>query len=119
MAKKIATPALIKAVENLNRDIEKFRLESSPETGSVDLYENANTTRTICPDFKLKSNGDLTWTEDGKRELLDHFDADDIRDTIKFWRACLRRTRKYWEMDVETLDAIQEGEIDDPTTNEQ
>lgn len=113
MAKAMTTPALERAVRELNVQIEEFRLESTPETPDVELYEDANTTRRVRPNFKLYLNGKMTWTEDGRTEDYEHFDADDIRDTLKFWRACLRRARKYWAMNADTLDAIQNGERED------
>lgn len=117
--KKIATPALLKAVEKLNAEIEAFRVETSPETDSVELYEDAYTTRNVRPDFKLYLNGKMTWTEDGRTEDYEHFDEDDVRDTLKYWRACLRRARKYWAMNVDTLDAIQNGEREDIADDEE
>lgn len=119
MSKEIATPALIRAVEKLNAEIEAFRAESEPDSQSVTLYEDAFTTRVVRPDFKLYKNGRLTWTESGRTEDYNHFDADDIRDTLKFWRANLRRARRYWSMNVETLDAIQNGDREDVESEEE
>lgn len=31
----------------------------------------------------------------------------------KFWRKCLRRAQKYWTMDVDELDALQNGEVEE------
>ena len=42
---------------------------------------------------------------------------DSIMDYLKFWRACLRRAKRYWSMDPDVLDAIQDGERED-TENE-
>ena len=40
-------------------------------------------------------------------------EADGVSEFVKFWSACLRRAERYWSMEVETLDAIQAGEMPD------
>lgn len=116
------TDRLIKAFEKFNEDLKTF----GEQTGEVfvTLYEDANTTRRVA-DFKLYKNGKLKWVEmedvyqdrqiisRAMQEEYVHTDDDDIKDTLKFWRANLRRAKRYWAMDVETLDAIQEGEMED------
>ncbi len=51
---------------------------------------------------------------------LEKFKAelDGIMDTVKFWRKCLRRAQRYWSMDSEELDKIQDGEIEDTNDEE-
>lgn len=116
------TDRLIKAFEKFNEDLKAF----GDETGEifVTLYEDANITREVS-NFKLYKNGKLTWLEmewtfkDGKRvyesrkEEYIHDNDDDIRDSLNFWRANLRRAKRYWSMETETLDKIQDGEIED------
>ena len=116
------TDRLIKAFEKFNEDLKTF----GEQTGEVfvTLYEDANTTSRVA-DFKLYKNGKLKWVEmedvyqdrqiisRAMQEEYVHTDDDDIKDTLKFWRANLRRAKRYWAMDVETLDAIQEGEMED------
>lgn len=116
------TDRLIKAFEKFNEDLKAF----GDETGEifVTLYEDANITREVS-NFKLYKNGKLTWLEmewtfkDGKRvyesrkEEYIHDNDDDIRDSLNFWRANLRRAKRYWSMNTETLDKIQDGEIED------
>ena len=108
------TKTLVKAFEKFNEDLKSF----GNETGEtfVTLYEDAFTTRKVA-NFRLFLNGKLKWIEieDGqlsREEVYEHFDDDDIRDTLKFWRANLRRAKRYWSMDTDTLDKIQEGEIE-------
>ena len=116
------TDNLIKAFEKFNADLRVF----GKETGEIfiTLYEDAFTTRKVC-NFKLFKNGKLTWTEydDVKRlsqkEEYIHTDEDDIRDTLNFWRANLRRAKRYWAMNAETLDKIQDGEIENTTDSEE
>ena len=38
---------------------------------------------------------------------------DDAKDWLSFWKANLRRAKRYWAMEVEKLDAIQDGIIED------
>ena len=40
-------------------------------------------------------------------------DDDDAKEWLSFWRANLRRAKRYWTTDAETLDKIQDGEIED------
>ena len=116
------TDRLIKAFEKFNEDLKTF----GEQTGEVfvTLYEDANTTREVA-NFKLYKNGKLTWVEmedvyadrqmicEPMKEEYLHTDDDDIKDTLNFWRANLRRAKRYWSMDAETLDKIQDGEIED------
>ena len=116
------TDRLIKAFEKFNEDLKTF----GEQTGEVfvTLYEDANTTRRVA-DFKLYKNGKLKWVEmedvyqdrqiisRAMQEEYVHTDDDDIQDSLYFWRANLRRAKRYWAMDIETLDAIQEGEMED------
>jgi hypothetical protein len=41
------------------------------------------------------------------------YDEDDAREWLSFWRANLRRAKRYWEMDTDKLDAIHDGLIED------
>jgi hypothetical protein len=36
-----------------------------------------------------------------------------VTEWVSFWRACLRRAKRYWAMDTDKLDAIQDGEQED------
>ena len=107
MAHNICSPRMVKAFERFNADLEAFRKETGEDL--ADLYEDAYTRRRVA-NFRLYLNGTLTWKEDGKTEREKMFDDDEARDFLSFWRACLRRAKRYWSMDVETLDAIQDPE---------
>ena len=116
------TDRLIKAFEKFNEDLKTF----GEQTGEVfvTLYEDANTTRRVA-NFKLYKNGKLKWVEmedvyqdrqiisRARQEEYVHTDDNDIKDSLYFWRANLRRATRYWAMDVETLDAIQDSEMED------
>jgi len=110
-----ASDKLIKTVDKFNQDLKAFGEQTGEEI--ITLYEDANTTRDVKADFKLCKNGVLTWTEKDHngihKERYEHLDEDDVRDTLSFWRANLRRAKRYWEMDTDTLDKIQDGEIED------
>ena len=122
------TDKLIKAFEKFNNDIKEF----GEQTGEVfvTLYEDANTTREVA-NFKLYKNGKLKWVEMEDvyqdRQIISiamqeeylHTDDDDIKDTLNFWRANLRRAKRYWAMDAETLDKIQDGQVEDTTDTEE
>ena len=114
MANKVSDKR-VKAFERFNADLKAF----GEETGEtfVTLYEDANTTRKVA-NFRLYKNGNLKWIEieDGRLsreegELV--YDDDDAKDWLSFWRANLRRAKRYWSMDTETLDKIQDGEVED------
>lgn len=107
----------IKAWQKFNDELEAFKADTGVE-GYVTLYEDAYTTREV-KDFKITKTGILTWweaetykeTERQEREQV--VDEDDAREWLKFWRAAFRRAKRYWAMDAETLDKIQDGKIED------
>lgn len=115
--KHVATQTQVKAFEKFQAELRAFG-EQTGET-FVTLYEDAYTTRRVA-NFRLYLNGKLTWVEfdEGRglsrAEEYRHTDPEDVADSLRFWRANLRRARRYWAMDVETLDKIQDGEMDDP-----
>lgn len=100
---------MVKAFDKFDADLERFFKRTD---GDGTLYEDAFTTRSVRG-FRLYLNGKLYWTEDGRREVEQMFDDDEAREFLKFWKACLRRAIRYWEMDTETLDAIQDGDRED------
>lgn len=103
----IITPRIVKAWQKFNADLEAFRKET--ESDLATLYEDAYTTRNV-KGFRLSLAGTLSWTEDGRTERETMFDDDEAREWLSFWRACLRRAKKYWSMDTDTLDRIQDPE---------
>ena len=111
------------------RALEKFKAELqafSEETGEypVTLYEDAYTSFKLY-DIKLE-NGILDYgynegrscdrivrRDEDTRKYYEDEGSEGIMEYIKFWRKCLRRAKRYWAMDSEKLDAIQDGEIED------
>lgn len=116
----------IRALEKFKEELETFRKETGEE--AAELYENPFTWFTLA-DIRLE-NGTLIYLYDGReeRETVVLFDEegndyyeveyDGIMDAIRFWRACLRRAKRYWSMDTEKLDAIQDGLIEDDEEEE-
>lgn len=107
--------------------LEKFKaeLDAYKETCDPDgwLYEDANTSFTLA-DIHVE-NGCLKFDYDGqpdsvmvvfKDDLTGEYyekSLDGIMDYVKFWRKCLKRAQRYWAMDSEELDKIQDGEAED------
>ena len=112
---------MVKAFERFNADLKAF----GEETGEtfVTLYEDAFTTRMVA-NFRLYKNGNLKWIEIetgqlSREEVEVMMDDDEAKDWLSFWRANLRRAKRYWATDAETLDKIQDGEIEDTTDSEE
>ena len=107
----------LKAWEKFSSDLAAFAQETGQDYTT--LYEDAYTTREV-KDFKMTQDGILTWwecetfpREKVRQEQEQMMDEDDAREWLKFWRANLRRAKRYWEMDTDTLDKIQDGELED------
>lgn len=107
----------LKAWEKFSDELEAFRAETGQEFAT--LYEDAYTAREVR-DFMMTKDGILSWWEcetfprekiRKEQELM--MDEDDAREWLKFWRANFRRAKRYWAMDAETLDKIQDGELND------
>ncbi len=114
---------LAKTIERLNADLAAFAERT--ESDAATLYEDANTS------FRLKNitlhkrsnNINFPYVLEYEYDFLDgrglnlehdeHLCEDEVRDYVKFWRACLRRAIRYWEMDAIELDALQDGETEE------
>lgn len=111
----------LRMVEKFNADLEAFRNETQEEAAT--LYEDQFTSFTLA-NIRVE-NGCLLYRYDGKdeSEAIVRYDDDEkayyeddldgIAEWVKFWRKCLNRAKRYWSMDTETLDAIQNGDIED------
>lgn len=117
----------IKAVDKFNEELNAW----AKETGECEatLYENAFTSFTLS-NVRVE-DGKLCYSQDGweyKENMVRHDEEtneyweeevfDSIMDFIKFWRACLRRAKRYWSMDVDKLDRIQDGDVEDDEEEE-
>ena len=117
----------LRMVERFNADLEAFR-EYTGDAAAV-LYEDAYTSFTLANvrvengclqyeyDGKLEQEAIVLQDEDTKEYYEEEYDG--ISEWIKFWRACLRRAKRYWEMNTDTLDAIQSGEKEDNEDDEE
>ena len=108
---------MVKAWERFNDDLQAFIKETEPENGCATLYEDANTTRYV-KGFVIGENGRLDWYEedwDGRGDFETWYLSDDeeARDYLSFWRACLRRAKRYWQMDAIELERLQNCETED------
>lgn len=111
----------LRLVDKFNEELEAFRKET--EEKAAVLYEDAFTSFTLS-NIRVE-DGLLIYDYDGLVEsvnivLFDEVEnefyedeVDGIRYYISFWRNCLRRAKRYWSMDVDVLDKIQDGEIED------
>lgn len=110
----------IKALDKFRKELEAFAKETGEQPAT--LYEDANTSFTLC-DIAISDDGQLFYTYDGQVEfqVIVRYDEeekcyyedegiDGIMEYVKFWRKCLNRAKRYWVMDPDTLDAIQNGE---------
>ena len=121
-------PSHIKAVEKFNEELKAFAKETGEKEAT--LYENANISFTLSD--PIVENGWLKFNYDGRpdsvrmveKDMLDgkYYEEDgidSIMEYVKFWRSCLKRAKRYWSMDPDRLDAIQDGDIDEEDDNEE
>ncbi len=117
----------LRMVEKFNADLKAFGTETDEKTPL--LYENSFTSFTLA-NIRVE-DGCLKYEYDGvpESEKMVIFDNDEkqyyecdgmdsIPEWIKFWRKCLNRAKRYWSMDTEKLDKIQDGEIEDDEPDE-
>ena len=112
----------LKAVEKFNQELDAWKRETEEEAAR--LYEDPFTGFTLA-NIRLNSQGEMLYDYDGKEDKavvveLDEEDGcyyeceyDGIMSYLKFWRSCLRRAKRYWAMDPDRLDKIQDGEEED------
>lgn len=112
----------LKALDKFKADLEAFRKETGEEVAV--LYKDPFTSFKLG-DIKVE-NGILSFRyDDGRdyervvlrdpdtRKFYEVDFMDGIMDYIKFWRKCLKRAKRYWMMDPDRLDKIQDGEAED------
>jgi len=113
----------IRAVEKFAEELRQFAAETGEEEPT--LYEDQYTSFTLSnprvEDGYLVYNYDgrlerenMVREQDGEIWEEEYFDS--IMAYVRFWKSCLRRARRYWEMDIDRLDALQDpesGVVDD------
>lgn len=116
----------IRALENFKAELKKYKEQQDPE-GT--LYEDPYTSFTLdnislvdgylCYDYDGKPERDMiVCTDEETGEIYEDELIDGIMDTVKFWRKCLKRAKRYWAMDSDKLDSIADGEIEDEEEDE-
>lgn len=118
----------LRMVEKFKEDLEIFRQQKGDKV--AELYEDAYTSFKLG-DIKVE-NGILSYQyDDGRdfdrivlqdpdtKEYYEDESLDSLPEIIKFWRKCLRRAKRYWSMDPDRLDKIQDGEIEDQDDEEE
>lgn len=111
----------IEAVEKFNEELKAWAKETGEKEPT--LYEDAFTSFTLSD--LIVENGWLKFNYDGKPDSVrmvekDPLDGkyyeeegiDSIMEYVRFWRKCLGRAKKFWAMDPDHIDAIQNGEAE-------
>lgn len=109
----------------LKKSVEKFVAEYQSVIAEVyggdetmALAEDVDTYYTL--DVQVSSRG-ITYTTaylGGNSYTEKETDEDEIKDLLKWWRAGMRKARRYFATDTETLDKISNGEIEDKDDEE-
>lgn len=110
----------ISIVNKFNEELKAFAKYTGDEEAI--LYEDANTSFTLS-NVRVE-DGYLIYEYDGREDSEDMIvvdedgeawerETDGIAEWVKFWRGCLRRAKRYYSMDTDKLDAIQDGAIED------
>lgn len=115
----------LKALDKFKEELAAFAKETGEEKPT--LYENAFISFRLY-DIKVEK-GELSYGYDDGRdfekcvhrdpETRKYYEDNTIMEYVKFWRACLRRAKRYWAMDPDKLDAIQDGEVEDNEEEEE
>lgn len=117
----------IRAVEKFNEELKAWAKETGEDEAM--LYEDANTSFTLS-DLRVE-HGYLKYRYDGCDEkehiviegpregVYVETEYDGIMDYVKFWRKCLKRAKRYWAMDPDRLDKIQDGAAEDINDDEE
>lgn len=119
----------VKAVEKFNEELKAWAAETGENP--VTLYEDAFTSFTLA-DVAISQDGQLFYTYDGKiefevivrkdEETGEYYEdegMDGIMEYVKFWRKCLKRAKRYWSMDSEKLDRLQDPENEEEDEDEE
>lgn len=117
----------IRAVVNFNEELKAWAKETGEDEAT--LYEDANTSFTLS-NLRVE-HGYLKYRYDGcdekERIVIEgpregvyvETEYDGIMDYVKFWRKCLKRAKRYWAMDPDWLDKIQDGAAEDINEEEE
>lgn len=115
---------LQRRIDKLNEELKAFGKESGEDWPT--LYEDPYTSFRIC-NIRLNETGHLLKYGydfmDGRGFLSmtekTFGQPDEVREYLNFWGACLRRAKKYWSMDSESLDRLQDPDNDTQEDDEE
>lgn len=110
------TPRTRKNIEKFVADYTKTVAEVyGQESKDNALAEDCTTFYTVdITILKTKIKVATTYTGYGEKTYHDDItDEDDAREYLAKWRADMRRARRYWSMDCETIDKMQDGVVED------
>lgn len=121
----------IKAVEKFNEELKGGRKRPEKSLSHSTRMLSLASPFTLA-DVAISQDGQLFYTYDGKVEFevivrKDEFTKkyyedegmDGIMEYVKFWRKCLNRAKKYWSMDSEKLDRLQDPENEEEDEDEE
>ena len=112
----------IRAIEKFIDDLAAFAKETGEEFPT--LYEDANTTFEVR-NLVFTYEGTLHWEDETgyhwhEAYITEDEDGEERWDAmyewesgLRYWKNALKRAKRYWAMNAETLDAIQDGQIED------
>ena len=112
----------IRAIEKFIDDLAAFAKETGEEFPT--LYEDANTTFEVR-NLVFTYEGTLHWEDETGNHWYEAYITEDEdgeerwdamyewESGLRYWKNALKRAKRYWAMNAETLDAIQDGQIED------
>lgn len=108
--------AIAKFVEDYKRTIaEVYSTENAEDAMAEDVSTYYTLEITV---LKTKIKYTTNYTGYGEHSYEESTnDDDEAKELLKKWRADMRRARRYWATDTDTLDKMVDGEIED--TNEE
>ena len=103
--------AVVKFIEDYKQTIEKVYGGDK----EMALAEDCTTYYTLDVQvLKTKIKYTTAYTGIGGHTYVEsESDDDEAKELLKKWRADMRRARRYWATDSDTLDRIADGEIED------
>jgi hypothetical protein len=103
---------IAKFVTDYNKTVAEVSGQQSKDSA---LAEDCTTFYTLdITILKTKIKVATTYTGYGGKTYHDDItDEDDAREYLAKWRADMRRARRYWSMDCDTIDKMQDGVIED------
>lgn len=102
-----------KSVERFVNEYDKLVSEYFGGDRDSAMAEDANTYFTLEIKFERKGISYMTTYDCGTAYVEYENDDDEIKELLKWWRGCMKRAKRYFATDPDTLDRIAEGAIED------